>query len=472
MSDSPATAALSEHPLRTVWGLAWPAVALNGLQTVNSLLDSYFIQHLESDALTAIGSATTTIFLLISLTMAIGVASTAMVARAYGEGDIEKCREANRKCLGFAIIATIALTLLAIPLIPFAADLLVPKETPHARELMISYLHIVTFVLAPSFIIQTLAGSLRGIGDTKSPMVISGLQILLHIALNYLLIFPDHHIGPFVIPGANLGLNGAGLALTISAWISAAIYLFGSSRTPLGEVWRIKFPGLDWIKRIFNLAAPAGLMALVRVTSLMAFFTILTRVPGGEYAIGGLRPGFSIESLAFMPSFGLAIAASALVGQSLGMKDPGRAKRLGWIAAHQAGIVSLVGAVIIFVFAKPISASVLSDQPLHAAQTASYLRYICYTEVFFGYAVVLISAMQGAGDTRRPFWITLACMWFIRFPLAAILALPTVSAGPISIPGFAMGANGCWLSIAITQAVQGIICLLIWHQGRWAEAKV
>lgn len=461
-----------ERPVITVWRLAWPAVTLNALQTVNSLLDSYFVSHLEGDALTAIGAATTTLFLLISLSMAVGVAATAMVARAYGEGDPAKYREANRKCLGFAILSALILTIVAVPFAPTAAAFLIPGDAPHAAKLMAQYLGIVTLVLIPSFIIQTLAGSLRGIGDTKSPMVISGLQIGLHIVLNYLLIFPTKTYNGITIPGANMGLNGAALALVLSAWIAAAVYLISTTRTPLGEVWRIKFPGMDWIKRIFNLAAPAGLMSVVRVTSLMAFTGILTQVPNGKFAIGAIRPGFSIEALAFMPSFGLAIAASALVGQSLGAKDPARAKKLGMIAAHQAGIVSTIAAIFIFVFADPITQNVLQGQPEYAAQAASYLRHVCTTETLFGYAMVLLSAMQGAGDTKRPFWLTLIGMWIIRVPLAMYLSLEVIRIGPLAIPAMGMGADGAWTTLAITQAVQGIACIVLWQQGKWALAKV
>jgi putative MATE family efflux protein len=461
-----------ENPLRTVWTLAWPAVALNALQTVNSLLDTNFVQHLEADALTAIGAATTTLFLLISLSMAVGVAATAMVSRAYGENDHAKYIEANKKCLGFAVIMGILLIGVAVPLSYPATRFVIPPDAPHAAALMVQYLTIVSAVLPAVFVIQTLAGSLRGIGDTKSPMVISGIQILLHIAFNFLLIFPNRTFNGITIPGANLGLAGAAWALVISAWISATIYLIFVTKTPLGESWRIKLPGWEWTKRIYRIAAPAGLMSIVRVTSLFMFFAILKYVPQGKSAIAAVRPGFSIEALAFMPSFGLAIAASALVGQSLGMKKPERAAALGWMAGHQAAIVSAVAAALIFAFAGPLANTLLADQPQIAALTANYLRYVASTEIFFGYGMVLISAMQGAGDTVRPFWISFICMWLIRVPLAAVLALETIPLGPITIPGFGMGANGCWLTLAITQLIQGVAAMIYWKLGHWKTAKV
>jgi putative MATE family efflux protein len=466
----------NEVPRENIWltvlNLAWPAMALNGLQTVNSLLDSYFVQRLSEDALAAIGASTTTIFLLISLSMAVGVAATAMVSRAFGEGDTAKFVEANKKCLGFAVLLGFVLIGVAVPLSSPAAQFVIPADAPEAARLMVEYLTIVSLVLPAVFVIQTLAGSLRGIGDTISPMVISGIQILLHILLNYLLIFSSQRIGLLVVPGAGLGLSGAAWAMVISAWICAGVYLVYVTRTPLGESWRIRLPGWEWSQRIFKIAAPAALMSVVRVTSLFMFFAILRWVPDGKIAVGAVRPGFSIEALAFMPSFGLAIAAGALVGQSLGMKLPERAKELGMTAAHMAGALSFVVAAFLFVFADQLAGALLADQPATAAMTAQYLRYVSSTEVFFGYGMVLIGAMQGAGDTVRPFWITFITMWLIRVPLAAVLALKSVPLGFVSVPGLGMGADGCWLTLAITQAIQGAVCIWVWRQGRWQLAKV
>ncbi len=449
----------SEPAAKTVWRLAWPAVALNSLQTVNSLLDSLFVQSLEPGALTAVGAATTTIFLFMSLSFMMATAATALVSRSYGAKDMSGCEEAARQCLALGARAGVAAALLCLPVAWLASQFLAP--TARSGELTWQYLSIFAAGLPAYFIIQALAGSLRGTGDTKSPMVLSGAQIGLHILLNWLLIFPNHQIGPITIPGANMGLQGAAIAMLASAWLSAIAYSVWAARGPLqARMVFFKF-SWSWTKRILRIALPTGVMSTLRVLSLAAFTYILNLGDRAADAVAALRVGFSIESLAFMPAFGLSVAASALVGQSLGAEKPDAAARLGWTAAHHAGVVSAIASLILVFGAYPLASAVIPSQPTVAEAAAHYLIAIGSTEVFFAYGMVLIGAMQGAGDTVRPLWISVTSLWGIRVPLAWVLAV-----------GLGWGYIGCWATMAITQVFQGGLAMYWWQRGAWRRAKV
>ncbi|MEX2242324.1 MAG: MATE family efflux transporter [Fimbriimonadaceae bacterium] len=462
-----------ESSLRTVWTLAWPAVALNSLQTLNFLLDNFFLSYVGPEALNAAGASTSFIFLLFSVSMALGMAATAIVSRAYGAGTHDESVVANEKCLSLSLWVGLGLAVLAFPGALGAARLLVSADSPEVRSLFVMYASIFALSLPAVFIVQSLAGSLRGIGDTRSPMVMSGLQIALHIGLNCVLVLPTRDVGPFTIPGAGMGLMGAAISMAVSSWVAALLYVVWSARTPLETRLVFKMPELAWAKRILRIAVPASMMSIVRVTSLAAFTIVLKNLADSMHAQGALRPGFSIESFAFMPAFGLSVAAAALVGQSLGMKDPDRAERLGWTAAHQAGIVSAVVSVLLFIFAEPLARMVLPGDPQTAAVAASFTRYIAATEVFFAYAMVLIGAMQGAGDTRRPMWLSVATLWGVRVPLAAVLALPGISVfGLLTVPGVDMGADGAWLSMAATQLIQGVAAMWLFKRGDWKLTEV
>lgn len=263
------------------------------------------------------------------------------------------------------------------------------------------------------------------------------------------------------LPGYDMGLAGGALALTISAWMAAVGYLLYAGRTALGSVWRLILPSWVWVVRIFRIAIPAAIMALLRVSSLAVFTIVLKYAKDASDAIAGMRPGFAIESMMFMPSFGLAMAAAALVGQSLGAKNPDRAERLAWTAAHHAAIVTALLALPIFLGADGLANLLAQGKPSIAAETALLLRYLCVTEVGFAYAMVMMFAMQGAGDTVRPMWITVITLWGMRVPLTWLLALP-----------LGLGSTGAWIAMSVTQLLQGLFAVLAFRQGKWKHKEV
>lgn len=459
-----------ERSSRIVWELAWPAVALNSLQVVNSVLDGGFVGHLPKASLVAYGGMTPVLFLMFSFAMSLATAATALVSRAYGAGEPGEYRMATRQSLALSVMGGLLLSAVCWVLAPAFARSLLPPTATDSVPLMAQFFRIYALGLPAIFVIQALAGSLRGVGDTRSPMVISGFQILLHIALNLVLIFPTRTLGGIVIPGAGMGLNGAGAALAASAWVSAIVYLGYVGRTRLGKQWDIRLPVWAWVVRVVRIAAPAAMMSVLRVGSLTAFQLVLTAVPDGESAIAALRCAFAIEGIMFMPSFGLSMAASALVGQSLGMKKPDRAERLAWTAAHHAGIVTTVLAVPIFFGAETLAGWMLGDKATVIEQAVSLIRWLCVTEVMFAYAMVMVGAMQGAGDTKRPLWLTIICMWLLRVPMAYVLALPSGVA--VFGLGVGMGAVGAWIAMSVTQAIQGALSIVYFKQGHWKRVEV
>lgn len=477
-----------ESVSRTIWKLAWPVVALNSLQVVNSLLDRYFLGHLGAPALEAMGGSLTVVFLLFSLAMALSGAATALVSRNYGAKNYHRMRVAARQCLSVSIMSGIILSVVGIVVSPYVAAMTFKAGEP-AIKLMTQYLSIFAIGLPAMHIVQCLAGSSRATGDSKSPMVLSGIQILLHIILNYILIFPPR-MGPLgiTIPGANMGFTGAAVALSTSAWMAALGYMAYSSRSAIGSAWQLQMPRLDWLRRIVKIAAPNAGMAILRVGSLFIFTQILKNTASSSAAIGGMSIAFSLESIMFMPAFGLSMASAALVGQSLGAKEPERAERIGWLASHYGALVVLAMVVPIYIGAGNIAGTMISShsKPAVQAQQAQavsesesigkrdqqkaiavreeatkLVRILCYTEVFFSYAMILIGAMQGAGDTIRPFWLTVVCLWGVRVPLAYLLAITLQH-----------GAVGAYWSMSITQALQGMLSIVMFRAGRWKSVRV
>ncbi len=446
-----------------VWDLAWPVIALNSLQVVNSLLDSKFVGSLGPASLTASGAALNINFLFFSIAFALGTGATALVSRFFGANDKDQMIKASRQAVSLSIALGAVAAAIAVVLTPLAARILVEPGGPAYRE-MLRYIYPIIVGMPAVFVFSTVAASLRAIGDTRTPMVVSGFQILLHILLNYLLMFPTRSVTAFgsewTIPGAGMGIAGAGTAFSISAWFAALVYLPVASRTVLGPVWKVEWIDRVWAWRLIRISVPASISSLIRVTSLFAFSAALKYTLEGESALGAMRVGFSMEGIAFMPAFGYMIAASALVGQSLGARKPERAERLAVCATLQATAFAVVVSILFLVFA-PQMARWFVEDPTQMATATSFLRIIALTEPMFAIALVLTGAHQGAGDTVRPMWVALITSWFLRVPAVWIFAV-----------ALRLNADGAWWVMSLTQAVHGAAMIWLFRSGRWKEKEV
>lgn len=475
LADSHLHAALHQSKARVVWGLAWPAVALNSLQVINTLLDRGFIGRLPSDALTAQGASISVMFMMMSLAMTLGTAATALVSRSFGAREIAEYRMASKQCLSLTLLLFAGFGALTVSTSGICARFLLPADAHGAAKLMTGYLLIYGLGLPAIAVIQTLAGSLRAVGDTKSPMMISGLQIFMHMTLNILLIFPTRHVMGISIPGANMGLLGAATALGASSWVSAIIYISYSAKTPLGNQWAMMLPTVAWTTRILRITIPAALMAVLRVASFATFSLILAGTPDGARALAAMSAGLGVEQIMFMPAFGLSAASSALVGQSLGMKRPDRAEQLAWTAGHHGALVTICLSSAIFLAAPTIMRVMIPNDPAIAASATVLIRALSATEFLFSYAMVMIGALQGAGDTVAPMWLSIISMWGLRVPMVLVSALPPgfkLFAGLAMPFGLGFGSAGAWYVMSITQGVNGLLAIAVFKRGKWKLKQV
>lgn len=467
---------LSDRPLREIiWSLAWPAVALNMLQVLNTLLDRFFIGHLSAASLTAQISGMNVIFIVSSVAMGISTAATALVARFYGAREHADMQLAARQCLNFSLVSGLVASVVTILLArPSAYAMLPPPQHPvdrQAIEIMVGYVSVYGCGVIAVFISQTLAGAMRGVGDTRSPMVLSGIQIVLHMALNCLLVFPPSQSvvqfsfqGVHYRVGAGLGLMGAGIALSGSTWISAVAYLAYAGKTKIGPVWRMRLPDSMWVKRIMNIANPAAANQFFRVLSQATFNLILARLPDSAVAaqsIAGMGVCFSIEQIMIMPAGGIGAAAATLVGQSLGGHRPDRAERYGWICGIGGFVVTGLLSIFLYFSGPAIFHLIITQDPQAIPCGVWLLRGFCLVEAVYAFAMVLFAAMQGAGDTRRPTIISLVCLWGVRIPAGFLLALP-----------FGFGAYGAFLAMVVSQGLQGIFAFFAFRGGAWKKMRV
>jgi putative MATE family efflux protein len=449
---------------RGVLRVAFPSVATMLLQTTNGFLDRFFVGELGPDALAAITISSSLMFALMSAAMAISVGTTALVARFVGEGDTEQAERATQQSLvlslAVAVLAAALMWLLRAPLLQ-ALGL-----QPGPRLLATAYLNVILFGLPSLFAMLILNGTFRGMGDTVRPFWVSLGANLVHAAGNWLLIF-----GNLGFP--RMGLPGGALALVISQVMAFGMYWWFLRRSPLRGAlraggWRVD---LSWYWRIARIGLPASAQQLIRVGSMLVFQGLLARTGAASAAVAALGVGLVSESIAFMPGFGYAIAASAFVGQNLGARQVRRAQHGAWAATWQAVAVMTVMGVVFWTFAEPFARLFVHTENPTAGQreqieetvklTVSYLRIVAWSEPFLGLAMVLTGALQGAGETVSPTALTVVTMVVLRLPLAWLL-MHTVG----------LGAVGGWYAMAVSTVVQGLLTVLIFRRGRWRHIRV
>ncbi len=437
---------------RTVWMLAWPSVLTMLLQTLNSFTDRFFVGHLGSDALAAVGVGGQFMFLLFSVGMSISVGTSALVARFTGAKEPDQATLAANQSVWIALLSALVCMALVWPLRHLVVGWM--GVNPQAAALCVQYLTVTLLGVPALFLMLILSSVFRGLGDTVTPLrVMIGVNII-HLGGDWLLIF-----GNLGFP--RMGLVGGATALIASQVIGALLYLWFLRDSPVrGLMTRLKRLDMAWARRILNIGLPAAGQNLSRVLSMMIFTGVLARSPQATAAVAALTIGLTSESIAFMPGFAFSMAASTLTGQNLGAGKPDRAERAAWAALLQGLAVMVVMGAVFFTFARPFT-HIFTHDPQVVPLAVAYLRIAALSEPFLALGMILTGALNGAGDTKAPALAGLVTMWLVRLPVAWLAIYP-----------LGLGAVGAWWAMSLSTALSGLAALALFKWGRWKQTVV
>jgi putative MATE family efflux protein len=452
MMEDGARKAAPENLERIVWALAWPTIIANVLQNAAGLIDLYFVRGLGVGAQQAVTWGEQIIGVVFAVSIGVSVGTTALVARFVGARDEKSIGIAVRQSIllmiGLAIVTTVALWYAAPPILTaLGAD---RRSMPAGLDYCRTLLWGVGFF----FINAVAAGAFRGAGDTRTPVYVFGTMNVINILLDAVLIWGW---GPF----PKWGIHGAAVAAVISRGAATLLFLWMLNRTDLPlhlrrGSWR---PRWDWWWRLLRIGIPASMQAGLRTLASATFVGVLGSMENGASVVAALAVGLRAEGLAFMPGMAFNIAASALVGQSLGMGDPERAKRAAWTAVRQSMIIMSIMGALFYVFADPLAAKLAATDA--APYAASYLRINAFCEPLLAVAMTLGGALQGAGETIKPMFVMILTMWGVRLPATWYLGLR-----------LGYGADGAWWAMSGSTMVQGLMMAFVWRRGAWRHKKV
>lgn len=441
--------------------LAWPSIIEQLLHTAVNYVDTAMVGSIGTYATAAIGVCTSTIFLLMGVMNATGLGFSVMVARKIGEGNHEEARTILRQSMLAVVTVGLGLTLLVelilAPNLPrwMGAE---PDVLPHA----VTYFRVIgaNYLLNTGMIMAT--NMLRCMGDTKTPLKFNILTNLVNVAGNFLLIYPTRRLTlgslTFTMPGAGWGVGGAAAATALATAFSAVCLLSVLFRRkgPLQISLRDDYkPQPAILKQAFHLGVPSFLERAVISGGQIVSTAMISGL--GTAALAAHQLANSGESLCYMPIFGFSIAATTLVAQNLGAGDKERAFKQGAWSTWMAVAVMCTASAIMFALA-PNIIDLFSNDAAVIALGGRVLRIEAFAEPFFAIATVIAGVLRGAGDTRWPFYISLAGMWLMRVPIAFVL-----------IHLFGWGLEAIWVGMAVDLFVRGVLCLWRFYKRTWVH---
>ena len=432
--------------------LAVPMILELSLESVFAVVDIFFVGKLGSNATQTVGLTESVITLVYTIAIGLSAAATAMVARRIGEKNHDAAAHAGAQSILIALVVTIVISITGVI---FAKDILrLMKASPEVVAEGAGFTRIMfggSIVIILLFLIN---GIFRGAGNAaiamRSLWIASGINIFLCPML-------INGYGPF----PELGLKGAAIATTIGRGIGVVYqcyYLFGKK-----GVIKIKASHFKWdlpvIKSLFGISWPAIFQFFMASGSWIILSRLVAEI-GGPHASAGYQ--IAIRNLVFfiLPAWGLSNAAATLVGQNLGAKRPDRAEQ-SVLLTTKYNAFFMTGVMVLFIFfAKPI-VSIFTHVPEDLAFGAQSLQIMGAGFIFYGIGMVMIQALNGAGDTKTPTWLNFFAFWMFQIPLAYLLAKV-----------FDLGTTGVFIAIPVAETFLAIAAWYYFKKGKWKEVKI
>lgn len=438
----------------SVFNLAWPVMVSNLLQTLTTTVDLIMVGSLGAEApaaVAAVGFGGQFIFLFFSVMISVSAGTIALVARAIGARDLEEANHVLKQSLVLGAILSIPLTLVGFV---FAEPILAGfGAEPDVVALGGAYIRIISLVVFFQFIGFLGSAALRGAGDTVTPLWIGVLVNVVNFGINVNLIFGNALVPRLGVPGAAIGTS---ISYIVGALVLVAIFVRGKHRLKL--LLRGDWVHMDTVKRIFRIGWPAALEQILLQVAFLIWVGMV--VVFGTEVLAAHQIGLRIQSFAFMPGFGFAIAATALVGQNLGARQPEAAERSGWEAAKLSVAVMSLTALSIFVFAEPIAQAFIRDRTV-VAFSVTFIRIHAISIPAVGVFFAIDGALRGAGDTRFPLMTSLSGIYIVRIPLSIVFGF---------VLGF--GIIGVWIPLVIEYWYRAAVISNHFRRGRWKTLKV
>lgn len=445
--------ALDRADRRTIWRIVLPSLVELVLTQLFAMVDTIMLGQtsMSAVAIAAVGLTNNPVNMVNGVLTALHIGTTAAIAWAVGAGDLRAARAVTRTALSMSVLMGLgAAALLYLPAGPLVTFMGAQADTyAYAR----TYLQIIALGMPAAMVGFACTASLRGVGLTRLPMAYNLAGNLLNVVGNYALIY-----GHFGLPA--MGVAGAAISTTLSRYVSCALALLvifrGHSKVQvhLHEDFRLH---KQWLSRILGVGVTSGLEQFIMQIGFMMFARTVSGL--GTVVFAAHQIGLSVNGLTWMPGQAFAVAATTLVGQSLGAGNPQRAKTLVRVIWRYSLVAAGLIAALFLVGAQWIVRAYTND-PQVERLASTVLRIIALGMPGIATQLPIAAALRGAGDTRFPLYASAAGIWVFRVLIA-----------PLFVYTLGWGLNGAWYTIALDQTTRAAVVYARFHTDRWMHMR-
>jgi putative MATE family efflux protein len=434
--------------------LSIPMVLEMIMESVFALVDIFFVSRVGAEAVATVGITESLMTIIYAIGVGLSTGTTALVSRRIGEKRPEQASVAAVQAIFTGLVVSLLFSSLGIF---FAKDLLrlmgASEGTIESGYMYPAIMLGGNMVIMLLFIINAV---FRSSGDAAVSMRVLWFANILNIVLDPLLIFG---LGPF----PEMGVKGAAVATNIGRGLAVLyqIYLLGKGR------YRVKVRAnqlvirMEEVIKLVKLSLGAIGQNIIATSSWIFLVWIITSL--GEEVVAGYTIAIRIVMFVLLPSWGMANAASTLVGQNLGANQPDRAERSAWIVG--IGNMVFLGLVSVIFIALPESFigffvnPAIDPMVMHSGITC--LRVVSFGFLVYAMGMVMTNSINGAGDTSTPIWINFIAFWLMEIPLAYLFTRV-----------LDLQINGVCYAILIGETTLTLIAMSIFRRGRWKLKEI
>jgi len=423
---------------------AIPMFIGNALQALYNTVDSIWVgRFLGTSGLGAVSVSFPVIFAAVALATGIGMATTTLVAQHSGAKDMPMVRRAIGN--SFIIMAGLGVLSGAVG-VAFRVPLLRLINTPSELiDMAQSYLGIVLAGTVATFIYNLISAALRGLGDSRTPLLFLTYATVMNIILDPLMIFG-------VWPFPRMGVAGAALATIVSQAFSGILGVIHMARIGLikwdRDEWR---PDRRLLSQTFGIGLPAGIQQIIVSLGMLTLTSLVNSF--GAVVTAAFGVGGRLDQFAFMPAMTVGLSVSALVGQNLGARKYDRVKEV--VRASVRLTVAITAVVSVVAVGVPgILLGIFTSDPAVLAEGTAYLRTVGLAYIPYALMFTLSGILRGAGDTVPSMLISMITLWAVRIPLAVYLSR-------------IFGSRGIWMGLAASPVMGAALNYAYYLSGRW-----